>query len=194
MARTLAPWESIAVLERPARRGGRPAEPWSVVAVREAELVESVRTACLAVEIPLAETCATREHRAHLLKVLGWLDECLEACEQRHLGGFTHIDQPMATRLAGCLRRVATEAEDDRLMRAALAALNERAVLVTHIHDTLFLVQEVVLDLLSPKRHSLPSDVDCRGRATYVRLDPLTRLDVQRQYRQRPRWMGAPAA
>jgi hypothetical protein len=148
----------------------------------------------LAMEIRLEDVVAASGRRRALLSVLQELDACLEACEERHLRDQADLDEELVTRVSTQLREVASHTDDDRLMRAAITALDQPAALVRHLHDTLFLVEEVVLDLLEPRRHDLPVDIDCRGRASYAQLDPVSRLEATRRYRRRPCWMGAPAA
>jgi hypothetical protein len=112
--------------------------------------------------------------RSRIRKLVGEIDQIIEACEETHLQGIKECPPDLKERARetlGRAGRVVARAGDP----AALELVDEQAARatrkVTEVMDTLWNVQEVAFDLMLPWRSGLPEDVELPGMPLTWRYD-----------------------
>jgi hypothetical protein len=101
--------------------------------------------------------------RNRLRRLVADIDEIIEACEETHLQSIKECPSDLKERhrrLLAKASRIVARSGNARAAAAVEEQVSRHVHKVTEVMDTLWIVQDIVFDLMLPWRTELPEDVE----------------------------------
>jgi len=104
--------------------------------------------------------------RSRYRRLVESVDEVIEACELTHLQGVKECPTDLAANADEVLQnavRLVAGSDDVQALRLIVEQNDRHKRRITEVMDALWIVQEVVFDLMLPWRVELPEDIEVAG-------------------------------